>query len=56
MINRPKTRMLLDSGDPDDEHLDLQRPWQSFDASHALTTQGIERFTHDYEQALAPAS
>ena len=38
------------------ETLDLEQPWESFDLSHALTTQGIERFAHDYEQALAPAS
>jgi transaldolase len=38
------------------ENLDLEQPWESFDVSHALTTQGIERFTHDYEKALAPAS
>ena len=38
------------------ETLDLEKPWESFDLSHALTTQGIERFAHDYEQALAPAS
>ena len=38
------------------ENLDLEQPWESFDVSHALTTKGIERFTHDYEQALAPAS
>ena len=38
------------------ETLDLEQPWELFDLSHALTTQGIERFAHDYEQALAPAS
>ena len=38
------------------ETVDLEQPWESFDLSHALTTQGIERFAHDYEQALAPAS
>ena len=38
------------------ETLDLEQPWESFDLSHALTTQGMERFAHDYEQALAPAS
>src|SRR5438477_1533425 len=38
------------------ETLDLEQPWELFDLSHALTTQGIERFAHDYAQALAPAS
>jgi len=38
------------------ETLDLEQPWESFDLSHALTTQGIERFAHDYEHALAPVS
>ena len=38
------------------ENLDLEQPWESFDVAHALTTQGIERFAHDYDQALAPAS
>ena len=38
------------------ENLDLEQPWESFDVSHSLTTQGIERFAHDYDQALAPAS
>ena len=38
------------------ETLDLEQPWELFDLSHALTPQGIERFAHDYEQALAPAS
>ena len=38
------------------ETVDLEQPWESFDLSHALTKQGIERFAHDYEQALAPAS
>ena len=38
------------------ETVDLEQPWESFDLSHALTTQGIERFAHDYEQALAPVS
>lgn len=37
------------------ENLDLEQPWESFDVSHTLTTKGIERFTHDYEHALAPA-
>ena len=38
------------------ETVDLEQPWESFDLSHALTMQGSERFAHDYEQALAPAS
>ena len=38
------------------EDLYLEQPWESFDSSHWLTTQGSERFAHDYDQALAPAS
>jgi len=32
--------------------LDLNRPWQSFDAAHELTTVGIQKFVADYRSTL----
>jgi 2,4-dienoyl-CoA reductase-like NADH-dependent reductase (Old Yellow Enzyme family) len=32
--------------------LDLQRPWQSFDTPHELTTVGIQKFVADYRSTL----
>jgi len=32
--------------------LDLNRPWQSFDISHDLTTVGIQKFVADYRSTL----
>jgi len=32
--------------------LDLERPWQSFDTAHELTTVGIQKFVADYRSTL----
>jgi hypothetical protein len=32
--------------------LDLERPWQSFDTAHELTTAGIQKFVADYRSTL----
>jgi hypothetical protein len=32
--------------------LDLNRPWQSFDTAHKLTTVGIQKFVADYRSTL----
>jgi transaldolase len=32
--------------------LDLNRPWESFDVRHDLTTKGIQQFVADYESTL----
>jgi transaldolase len=32
--------------------LDLNRPWQSFDTAHELTTAGIQKFVADYRSTL----
>lgn len=32
--------------------LDLTKPWQSFDISHPLTTQGVERFAADWNALI----
>lgn len=32
--------------------LDLAKPWQSFDISHPLTTQGVERFAADWNALI----
>jgi transaldolase len=32
--------------------LDLERPWQSFDIAHELTTVGIQKFVADYRSTL----
>jgi len=32
--------------------LDLNRPWQSFDIAHDLTTVGIQKFVADYRSTL----
>jgi transaldolase len=32
--------------------LDLNRPWESFDLAHDLTTKGIEKFVADFERTL----
>jgi transaldolase len=34
------------------KHLDLSKPWESFDLKHDLTTKGIERFVADFERTL----
>lgn len=34
------------------KELDLNRPWQSFDIAHELTTKGIQRFVADYQSTL----
>jgi transaldolase len=31
---------------------DLDRPWQSFDTAHELTTVGIQKFVADYRRTL----
>ena len=36
--------------------LDLQRPWQSFDIAHELTTVGIQKFVADYRSTLRPSA
>ncbi|HJW38258.1 MAG TPA: transaldolase family protein [Candidatus Udaeobacter sp.] len=33
--------------------LDLDRPWQSFDTAHELTTAGIQKFVADYRSTLS---
>ena len=35
--------------------LDLNKPWESFDLKHDLTTKGIERFVADFEKTLKQA-
>jgi transaldolase len=35
--------------------LDLSRPWQTFNITHELTTQGIQKFVADYESTLKSA-
>jgi len=34
------------------QELDLNRPWQSFDIGHELTTKGIQKFVADYRSTL----
>ena len=34
------------------KELDLNRPWESFDISHELTTKGIQKFVADYQSTL----
>lgn len=34
------------------KELDLDRPWESFDSSHELTTKGIQKFVADYRSTL----
>ncbi len=34
------------------KNLDLNRPWESFDIAHELTTKGILKFVADYESTL----
>jgi len=34
------------------KELDLNRPWQSFDIAHELTTKGIQKFVADYRSTL----
>ena len=34
------------------KELDLNRPWESFDISHELTTKGIQKFVADYKSTL----
>jgi transaldolase len=34
------------------KELDLNRPWQSFDITHELTTKGIQKFVADYRATL----
>jgi transaldolase len=34
------------------KELDLNRPWQSFDIAHELTTKGIQKFVADYRATL----
>ena len=34
------------------KELDLNRPWQSFDIAHELTTKGIQKFVADYQSTL----
>src|SRR5215813_10813083 len=34
------------------KELDLNRPWQSFDINHELTTKGIQKFVADYRSTL----
>src|SRR4029077_6755958 len=36
--------------------LDLDRPWQSFDTAHELTTVGIQKFAADYRSTLRPSA
>lgn len=33
--------------------LDLERPWQSFDLTHELTSKGIQKFVADYRSTLS---
>jgi transaldolase len=35
------------------KELDLNRPWQSFDMAHELTTKGIQKFVADYQSTLS---
>ena len=35
------------------KELDLNRPWQSFDIAHELTTKGIQKFVADYQSTLS---
>jgi transaldolase len=32
--------------------IDLNRPWESFDIRHELTTKGIQQFVSDYKSTL----
>ncbi|MGA7078734.1 MAG: transaldolase family protein [Terriglobales bacterium] len=34
------------------KQLDLDRPWESFDITHELTTKGIQKFVTDYQSTL----
>ena len=34
------------------KEMDLNRPWQSFDIAHELTTKGIQKFVADYRSTL----
>ena len=34
------------------QELDLDRPWESFDLAHELTTKGIHKFVADYQSTL----
>jgi hypothetical protein len=34
------------------KELDLDRPWESFDIAHELTTKGIQKFVTDYQSTL----
>ena len=34
------------------KELDIDRPWESFDSSHELTTKGIQKFVADYQSTL----
>jgi transaldolase len=38
------------------KELDLNLPWQSFDAAHELTTKGIQKFVADYQSTLRPSA
>jgi transaldolase len=38
------------------KQIDLDRPWDTFDIRHELTTKGIEKFVADYKSTLAPAA
>jgi transaldolase len=35
------------------KELDLERPWQSFDIAHELTSTGIQKFVSDYRSTLS---
>ena len=34
------------------KQLDLDRPWESFDIAHELTTKGVQKFVTDYQSTL----
>ena len=35
------------------EELNLERPWETFDVRHELTSKGIDKFVNDYRKTLA---
>jgi transaldolase len=38
------------------QELDIDRPWQTFNIEHALTTKGVEKFAADYRATLHPVA